>query len=89
MKFNESYLPKLGKSPRVTALLTGIGDEIAESARATAPVKTGAYRDSIHVEVKGAANRNVVLVVAADPKAMLIESKTGNLVRALNRVKRG
>lgn len=89
MKWNESYLRKLGKSPRVTAVLTGVAEQVAATARATAPVDTGAYRDSIRVEVKPAANRNVALVVAADKKSMLIESNTGNLARALTRVKRG
>lgn len=89
MQWNESYFAKLGHSGPVTAILQAKAEEVAAAARAAAPVDTGAYRDSITVRMKSSATRNVALVVAEDPKSLLIESKTGNLVRALNQVKRG
>lgn len=87
MKFDNDYFNRLGHSPKVTALLVAKAEQVAEAARATAPVDTGDYRDSITVSVKRAARRNVALVTAEDPKSMFIESETGNLARALNAVK--
>lgn len=88
MKFNNAFFEELSTSPAVTALCTGIAQEIATDAIRTAPRNTGAYANKIHVEVKR-QRRSVALVVASDPKSIIIESKTGNLVRALNRKKRG
>lgn len=89
VKFNNAFFSRLGHSARVTALLQRKAEAVAARARATAPVDTGAYRDSIHVRIKSAATRNVALVVAEDPKSMFIESETGNLLRALNAEKSG
>ncbi len=87
VEFNEGFFEDLSRSPAVTGLVVGIAQEIANDARSTAPVNTGAYRDKIQVRVKY-QKRVVAEVTAADPKSLLIESKTGNLVRALNRRKR-
>lgn len=89
MKWNERFFSEMGHSAAVTALVKAKAEEAAAIARATAPVDTGAYRDSIHVEVVSWPTRNAALVIASDPKALLIESETGNLVRALNRVTSG
>lgn len=62
--------------------LMPIAERIADAARASAPVATGRYRDSIHVEASS-TDRSVVRVVADAPHAMLVESRTGNLSRAL------
>lgn len=62
--------------------LREIAEKAASKARSTAPVASGAYRDSIDVEVDE-TDRTVVRVVAHDWKAALIEAKTGNLKRAL------
>lgn len=89
MKWDESYFSRLGHSSGVTALLRRKAESIAARARAAAPVDTGAYRDSITVRIKSSDTRNVALVVAEDHKAMLVESMTGNLARALNAEKLG
>ena len=79
-------------SPGVRELLheDGIREElrrhaerVLQVARDNAPVKSGAYRDSIHIE-NATTDRAVVRVVADDEKAMLIESRTGNLARAVD-----
>ena len=57
-------------------------EAIAKTARATAPVDTGDYRDGIKTAGK-LQKRYVGLVVGTDPKTMLVESQTGNLARAL------
>lgn len=86
--FNNQFFEDLGRSPEVTKLCKDKADQVAASARASAPVDSGDYRDSIHVEIASRGRRNVALVVASDAKTMLIESETGNLARALNQVKR-
>ncbi|WP_169515674.1 HK97 gp10 family phage protein [Glaciibacter superstes] len=58
-------------------------EQVAAAARASAPVDTGDYRDSIHVEVVHTPFRVVAKVVADSDHAMLVESKHGTLSRAL------
>ncbi|MGL3804718.1 HK97 gp10 family phage protein [Paeniglutamicibacter sp. R2-26] len=88
MEFNDTFFDRLGKSAEVTNLCVDVAEKIAAEARATAPADTEDYRDSIKVITKTVEHRNVALVVATDWKAIIIESKTGNLVRALNKVKK-
>lgn len=82
VKFNNRYFDDLSRSPGVTQLVKDAAEKIAATARATAPVDTGEYRAGITVRVKQ-QRRSVALVVSTDPKTMIIESKTGNLARAL------
>lgn len=79
-------------SPGVVNLLkdAGVRDELTRrmerveaQARANAPVDTGAYRDSITLE-QDTTDRAVVRVVAHAGHALLVESHTGNLARALD-----
>ena len=61
-------------------------ERVAARARASAPVATGAYRDSIHVKTEprsGVGDWAHSYVVADDWKAHIIEARTGNLARAL------
>lgn len=48
---------------------------------------TGAYRDGLQVEAVQRAHRTTFMVVGHDAKTMLVESKTGNLRKALKAVK--
>lgn len=89
MEFNEAFFERLGKSPEVTALCVSKAEQTATNARASAPVDTEAYRNSISVSVQPRRRRNAAVVTAADWKSLLIESKTGNLARALKAVGRG
>jgi hypothetical protein len=82
IKINKRGAAELLKSPEVRALLRERADAVAARARATAPVNTGDYRNSIQVE-SATTDRAVERVVAKDRKSLIIESKTGNLVRAL------
>ena len=70
------------KSDGVRAVLVGPADRAAAAAKASAPVASGAYRDSIHRE-SATTDRAVELVVADVPYARVVESRTGNLARAL------
>ena len=66
----------LGKSPAVYGLCATAAEHVAELARSTAPVLTGDYQTSIHVEEAQRSGRRVALVVADDWKSMIIEAKT-------------
>lgn len=66
----------------VEALLDEQAQQRADRARSSAPVASGSYRDSIHVETDH-TDRMVKRVVADVPYAMVIEANTGNLGKAL------
>lgn len=87
VKFNKAYFDTILKSAGVTALCKQKAEQVASVARSTAPVDTGAYRDSIHVEPVEFSYRKGMRVIADDKKALLVEMKTGNLARAVKKVK--
>lgn len=80
-----SEIETLLKSAPVRAVLVGPADRVEAAAKASAPVASGAYRDSIHRE-SATTDRAVELVVADAPHARIVESRTGNLARALGSV---
>lgn len=82
MKHNQSFYDELLVSPAVEALVMEPTKRVAASAQATAPVDSGDYKRGIVARAKR-QKRVVGLVQATDPKSMIIESKTGNLARAL------
>jgi hypothetical protein len=67
----------------VRAMLTARMGRVLAQAKATAPVATGAYRDSLHLE-QDTTDRAVVRVASGTDHGILVESKTGNLARALD-----
>lgn len=67
----------------VEAVLEDEARKRLERAKATAPVDSGAYRDSIHIETDH-TDRMVKRVVADVDYAMAVEADTGNLARALD-----
>lgn len=66
----------------VEALLEEQAQATADRARANAPVKTGALRNSIRVETDR-TDRMVKRVIADVPYAMVVEANTGTMARAL------
>jgi siroheme synthase len=80
--FNTKAAEELLKSPEVRAMLRKRAEAVAARARETAPKASLDYRNGIGVE-DATTDRAVVRVVARDWKSLIIESKTGNLVRAL------
>lgn len=82
VKFNNQFFEDLSVSEPVTELVVEAANRVADIARSTAERDTGAYANSIGVSVKH-QKRSVALVTASDPKSLIIESKTGNLARAL------
>lgn len=87
-KFNDQFIDGLSTSAGVEAVVTAAAERVAAKARATAPVDTGAYRDGIVVKKKR-QKRIVAVVTATDEKSMIVESKTGNLARALRSEAKG
>lgn len=87
MQFNEQFFDELGRSPAVEQLVTQYAAELAADIITTGPRDTNDYVNGIKVVVKH-QKRVVALVVATDRKSLLLESKGGYMVRALNRKKR-
>lgn len=66
----------------VSSLLDSKAAEVASRAKSGAPVDSGDYQASIHVETAH-TDRMVKRVVADVPYAMIVEANTGNMARAL------
>lgn len=66
----------------VESMLEAEAEERADRARLNAPVASGAYRDSIHVETDH-TDRMVKRVVADVPYAMVVEANHGTMARSL------
>lgn len=82
VKLDHAEMRRLLNSAQMRPPLRDVAQKAAERARRSAPVDTGDYRDGIRVESDN-TDRAVERVVAHDWKSALIESKTGNLKRAL------
>lgn len=89
VKFNNKYFDEILRTPPVQKAQREIAQRVLARAKATAPVKSGAYRDSLKIRVAQRGYRNAFLVEGTDEKTLLIESKTGNLARALKSAGRG
>lgn len=83
VKFNDRYFDELMNSAGVKAMTRRSAEKVLESAKANAPVDTGAYRDGLQIEEVKHAHRTTCMVIGTDPKTLLVESKTGNLRKAL------
>lgn len=86
--FNEAFFQTAMRTPEVENLVDSVAGTAQAIAKSTAPVDSGDYRDGIRIEHRESQYRRVTEVVGTDPKTMLIESRTGNLARALKGAKR-
>ena len=77
-------MAEMMKSEKVAAELHRIAERAAAAARASAPVKTGAYLAGIEVVDEVHKDRVVSRVYAKAPYSMTVEANTGNLARALD-----
>jgi len=82
INLDNGEMGRLLASDQMRPPLRAIAQEKAATARSTAPVDQGTYRDSIDV-VSDTTDRAVERVVAHNSKSIIIESRTGNLRRAL------
>lgn len=85
--FNDDVFEQILESAGVENLCRQKAEQALKVAQSTAPVKTGAYRDGLQVREAQRGHRTAYLVVGEDWKTMLVESKTGNLARALKAVR--
>lgn len=83
LQFDDRFFDRVGKGPGVNRLGQLIAQRVLATARANAPVDTGDYQRSMHIERRVSRHRVVYRVVASDRKALLIESRRGVLARAL------
>ena len=83
--FNEAFFDAIMHSAGVESLCRQKAEAVLQEAKATAPVDNGDYRDGIEIKVVHHAHRDTYQVVGTDAKTMLVESKTGNLARALKK----
>lgn len=86
MKFNDSFIPDVGRSAKMRAKISNVTEEIAQVVRATAPEVSGEYIHSVRTELIETPYRAVGKVIADCDHGMIVESKHGTLVRAMNTV---
>lgn len=87
VKFNDRYFDELMNSAGVKAMTRRAAEKTLAYAQSHAPVDTGAYRDGLQIQEVKHAHRTTCMVVGTDPKTMLVESKTGNLAKALRKAR--
>lgn len=87
VEFNPRFFESVLRQPRVEALVDGIGNRALGIAQTNAPVDSEKYLDGLHIEHHESRYRRTTRVVGSDEKTLLIESKTGNLARALKQAK--
>jgi len=87
VQFNEGFFESVLRTAPVEALVDGVGNRALGIAQANAPVDTEEYRNGLHLEHHDSRYRRTTRVVGDDSKTLLIESKTGNLARALKGAK--
>lgn len=83
LEFEPNFFGRIGKGSGVDRLGLLIAQRTLATARANAPVESGDYKRSLHIEKRVSKYRTVYRVVASDRKALLIESVRGTLARAL------
>lgn len=82
IKPNSGGIKDVLTSSAMQAAVQEAADEIASRAKASAPVDSGEYRNSIDTEAGASTDRAVVYVVAGAEHSLVVEAKTGNLLRA-------
>lgn len=85
--FDENFFDEVLNCAPVRAMVDAAANKALAEAKATAPVDTGAYRDSLHIEHRQSGHRQVAEVVADCPHAMGVEAVTGNLARAARKAR--
>lgn len=88
VEINEKFFNRIGHDQSISQLTHTIAEAAAIEARATAPYDTGDYQRSIHTRKVTSKRRTMWQVIADDWKAAILEAKTGNLRKAVNRAKK-
>lgn len=87
MEFNPNFFETVLRQPKVEALTDAAANRALSAAKSAAPVDSADYQRGLHLEHHESRFRRTTRVVGDDEKTMLIESKTGNLARALKAAK--
>jgi hypothetical protein len=87
VEFNERYFESVLRQPKVEALTDAVAERALSAAKSNAPVDTADYQRGLHLEHYNSRYRRTTRVVGSDEKTLLLESKTGNLARALKAAK--
>lgn len=85
VKLNGGGVRAVLKSREVREMLTSKGERALAAAKASAPVATGRYRDSLHLN-QGTTDRAAVRVTTDVEYAMAVEARDGVLARCLRGV---
>lgn len=83
VKLKSSGVEDVLKSSGTRSVITDKADAVLAQAISTAPVVTGTYQASLHIE-QDTTDRAVARVVASAPHAHLVEAQSGTLARALD-----
>ena len=83
VKMNGEGIGEVLNSSGVRAELTKRAERVLAAAQSSAPVASGAYRDSLHIE-QDTTDRAVARVVSGDFKGHILEARYGILARALD-----
>lgn len=83
VKLNSRGMGALLNSSDVRSALTDRAERVLSAAKASAPVASGEYRDSLHI-VQVTTDRAVVRVASSAPHAFVVEANTGCLARSLD-----
>ena len=82
VKLNHFGMAELLKGAAAEAACRPVAEDVLSRAQGSAPVASGAYRDSLHI-VEDETDRKRFRVVSDVPYAMKVEADTGNLARSL------
>lgn len=82
IKIDDGFFQALGFHPKVKSAVTVAAERIAHTARGTAPVLTGEYRNSIKVVTPPRQSRFVAHVRADASHALVVEAQSQVLQRA-------
>lgn len=88
VQLNDDWFRSILSSPGVQSLCRAKAEAALAQARATAPVKTGAYRNSLKIVPVKHEYRTTYEVVSDCDHALAVESQRGTLARALRSVRR-
>ena len=83
VEWNGRSLDQILKSDEVRDALTTRAERVLAKAKADAPVRSGAYRDGLHIE-QDTTDRAVVRVAGSTDYDWFVEAETGNLAKALD-----
>ena len=83
VKLSSPGMKSLLNDAAVRDLLTDRAQRVLAAARANAPVSSGEYRNSLKI-VQDSTDRAAVRVITSAPHGAIVESRTGNLSRALD-----